>query len=136
MAIDDVEDAVRALLLANSGITDLVVDRIHPTILPEGAVYPAITIELVTATRITAPLLAVADPGAVDARIQITAWGPIKKDVKRISKVAREAIQRWRGTIDGFVIWDIITTSEGPSLYDNDLLLHGAPFDYTISYPE
>lgn len=134
--IDDIEVAALNLLRASAAVSARLDDRIYPDVLPENVVYPAASIQLVTARRITAPLLAPADPGAVDTTLQITAWSNTKKDAKATSRLIRQAIQRWRGTIDGFEIWDITVSLEGPNFYDADLKLFAASIDYVFSHPE
>lgn len=130
------EKAISALLRANAGVTDLVASRIYPMFIPEGVVYPCITIERISGTRIVAPEFAVADPGVCDVRLQITAWGGTYESVKTVSEAVRVAIERWRGDIAGVTVWDIKPETDGPDLYDNELLLYGAPADYTLSHPE
>jgi len=130
------ERATKEILLTNSAVFALVGPRIYPVVIPEGSEYPCISYQRIDGSHITAPLLALADPGAGAARLQITAWGKTYESAKAVAEAARIALQRWRGTIAGIVVWDIVTAGDGPDLYDNDLLLYGAPSDYTISHPE
>jgi len=133
---DDIESAAKALLLSRAEITAAIADRVYTDFLPENVTYPAVSIQLIVARRITAPLMAVADPNAVDTTLQITVWSDRKKTAKAVSKLIRQAIQRWRGTVDGFRIDDIIISSEGPHFYDADLKLYAASMDYIFSHPE
>ena len=131
------EKAVHELLAANTGVANLVAARIYPAQLPIGVQYPAISIELINAQRTTGPLLALQDPGVCDARIQVTAWSPQYGEAKAVADAARIALQRYKGTTtSGIAVWDIVTTSAGPDLYDSDLKLYGEPADYTVTHPE
>ncbi|MDB6061564.1 MAG: hypothetical protein JWM78_1667 [Verrucomicrobiaceae bacterium] len=130
------EKAIIAIMRANAAVTDLVGSGIYPVLIPENAVYPCITVERISGQRIVAPLFAVADPGAVDVRLQVTAWGRTYESVKTVSEAVRVAVERYRGDIVEVTVWDIVPETDGPDLYDGDLQLYGAPADYTLSHPE
>lgn len=133
--IDDIEDAARALLLQMPRIVELVGDRIFADQLPLGDGYPAITIQLISGIHTKSPLMAAADPDAIDTTLQITAWAPSKPDTKKVTRAIRETIRRWRGNVDGFEIWDINIALEGPNFRDNELNLFASVTDYVFSHP-
>lgn len=134
--IDDIEVAAQTLLQSNEAIAAVIGDRVYSDVLPLGVSYPAVSIELISGKRITAPLLANADPNSVDTTLQITAWGPRKAETKAVSKLIRQAIRRWRGEVDGFRIDDITIGLEGPNFYDADLKLYASSNDYIFSHTE
>lgn len=130
------EKAVLDLLMANAGVSALVGARIYMGITEAGTDYPCLTIERISGQRIVAPLMAPADPGAVDARLQVTAWGRSYYSAKESAEAVRVALERFSGDVNGIVVWDIVPGTDGPDLYDGELSLHGAPADYIVSHPE
>lgn len=130
------EKAVIDLLLANAAVMALVGDRVWPMLIPEGSAYPCITVERISGTRLIGPLMAGADPGAVDARLQVTAWGSAYLSAKEAAEAVRIALERFSGTVSGIEVWDIVPATDGPDLFDQLLNLYGAPADYIVSHPE
>ena len=130
------EKAVLNLLLADAGVAALVNARIYMGITEEGTDYPCVTIERISGQRVVRSQMAASDPGIVDARLQVTAWGSSYESVKTVADAVRIALERYAGAIAGVTVWDIVPETDGPDLYDNDLKLYGAPADYTVTHPE
>lgn len=130
------ELAVVAILRANPDVSALVGDRIYPLFIPLGSAYPCLTYERVSGSHASSGEMAVQDPDAGDIRIQVTAWADQYLQGKALTEAVRAALRRWRGTVDGIVVWDIQLAGDGPDLSDSDLKLFGSSVDYMVSLPK
>ena len=123
-----IEETIFTRLSTFAGLAALVSTRIYPVIMPQGAVKPAITYQLISSTRESCM---VKDDGIVRARFQITAWGETFTGVKAVIEQVRQALQRWStsGVQDTYIDGQY-------DLYDEGAYLHGAAIDAMVVYEE
>ena len=77
-------EAVQAVLVTYTDLTDIVSDRIYPVILPQAVVYPAVTSEKISGV----PLNAMADStsrGVENYRIRLSSWAETLKGAQEVS---------------------------------------------------
>lgn len=124
-----IEETVFTRLSTFAGLTALVGNRIYPMILPQGAVYPAVTYQRVS----TYPRESCMgeDAGLARARIQVTAWAATFTGSKEVADQVRQALQRWTTTgVQGSYI-------QGEyDLFDETAEYFGAAVDAEVIYEE
>lgn len=86
----NVEQQVRAVLVANAGVAALVVARIYPLLMPQGVILPAISYQRVA----TAPLDDLEGTQNHEwVRVQIDCWDNDYAGVKALAAAVRTALQ-------------------------------------------
>lgn len=93
--------AIRALLLANSGVAAIVGDRIAWGALPRGTAYPAIALHLISGPR----HYAMSGPsGLVQSRVQVDCCTESPAAADALARVVRRALDGIRTTVGGVMI--------------------------------
>lgn len=121
----DVEDLVRAYLLADTAIATAVGTRIGPAPPAQGSAYPQITMQMIS--NVQFPHLRQRGPGMAEPRIQIDAWATTKAAVKQLGRAIQDRLQGFTGHLtDTSVsppvahrVWIRFETSE--DLYEGDV---------------
>lgn len=109
--------ALRSLLLANSGVTAIIGDRIAWGVLPRGAAYPAITLHLISAPR----HYAMGGPSNLaTSRVQVNCMADLPVDSDALAAAVRGALSGVRTTVEGVTI-------QGAFLDNEDDLTDGEP---------
>lgn len=124
-----VESTLYSRLTTFAGLVALVVKRVYPLIIPQGAAYPAVTYQ-----RISTEPREVAmggDPGIARARIQVTAWANTFDDAKDVGNQVRLALERWNptGVFDTYIIAE-------NDLYDEEAYKFGVAIDAQVVHTE
>jgi hypothetical protein len=88
------EEALTAILLADARLSQVVGNRVHWDVAPQGAVRPYVILQVVSSSADTT---ASGRSGMETARVQIDAYGEQKFAVTRIVRFAFEALERARG---------------------------------------
>ncbi len=97
----DIVKATRQYLLGKSAVTDLVVSRIYPHELPQGATLPAVVIEEVDADS---DLHLGGFCGLRHTRLRVRSYGSERADARALRETVRTCgIVGYRGTTDGVV---------------------------------
>lgn len=94
----NIKQALETYLLAQSGLTALVSDRIYFRDFPQGTDKKSLLINKISAPRETAM---VTDPGIVLARFQFSAIGTTEKEPDDILDQVRTALQNYTGVMGG-----------------------------------
>ena len=132
-----IEGAILARLLAVTAITNIVGSRIHAPHLPQNPVLEAIAFRLISAPRVHA---FGSDPGLVQARWQVDAWGNTYEEARDLGDAIRgngagNAFSRYRGTLDSTVIQGVLLENEIPTFEDVSGSYRNMQ-DYMIWYEE
>lgn len=89
-----IEQDLRSYLLAQSTINALIVDRLYPLRLPQGATLPAVTYQRIFGAQ------AVSHDGASDlgrARLQLDCWADTYAVMASLADALRAALSGYRG---------------------------------------
>ncbi len=136
-----IDGAILARLKAVTAITDIVGTgddaRIHAHHLPQGPTLEAITFRQISAERTHA---FGSDPGLVQTRFQLDAWGNTYKEARDLADAIRgngvgNAFNRFRGTEDTTVVDDILLDNE-ISTFEDESKTYRTTQDYLIWYHE
>lgn len=114
---------------AVTGITDLVGQRIYPIKLPQNVVYPAITYFMVGERH---ELASGVNPGIVEGRWQVNAWGSTVKSARDVAEAVRLGFERYRGTADNTEILDVYDDETAGETYEDDVLVYRVHRDYRV----
>jgi hypothetical protein len=124
-----IEAALRAVLIANAGVTALVGTRVYVGILPQDPTYPALTIQ---------PVGYNADNHLTDAgdlqwdRLQIDAWGETYAATHQLYKAAIDAINGNDFSGTGYRIGSVTVQVGGGYRYEESVKIHRRHFDVGI----
>lgn len=104
-----VGEAIVAILLASSTLTDLIGNRVYPNYVPQNAAMPAVTYQ-----RISGPRDHTFDgpSGLVQSRYQLNSWGATYGDMESVADAVRIAMDGFTGSVGGRVIQNIETDDE------------------------
>lgn len=93
----DVEDLVRAYLLADTTIAGFVGNRIGPAPPPQASTYPLITTQLIS--NVQFPHLRQRGPGMAEPRLQIDMWATTNSGMKRLARAVQHRLQGFTGHV-------------------------------------
>lgn len=127
-----VEYAVRARLKAVTAITNIVGNRIYPNLLPQD-----VTLEAITYRKVSAPHVHAfgSDAGLSNPRFQIDAWADVYTEVITLAAAIQAGLSRFRGTIAGEVIQDVMLLNE-LDIYEQDRRIHRVMMDFEVWHTE
>jgi len=136
-AAADTIETVLFSLLNDSDITDLVSDRIYPTILDQKASMPAITYQQVTGVRVHTMNGAI---GMCKSTFQVNCWASTYRETRQLSEVVRKTLDGYSGTVDSFQIYTVLLRNEGDmfdAVAENDKLdKYAKRLDFEIWFKE
>jgi hypothetical protein len=124
-------------LVSKPDITNLVGQRIYPGMLPQSAVFPAITWHCYGTSH---DYYTTGAAGWADARYQIDVWAYTYGQATTISELVRDKLQGFSGFIgEGWVHVAILENEE--TLYEqpahsDDMPIHHVAQQYKILFPE
>lgn len=130
------KEALRAHLLADSGVAAVIGSRVAWGVLPRGGALPSIALHLIDGQRDYAMQ---APSGLVRARVQADCWALTYADATAVSRAARGALSGLRQTVDGvefqgiFLIDERDLSEEGTGA---DELFHRVSLDFEIWHAE
>ena len=130
--------AIHARLKAHAGTFALVVARIYPLRLPQGATYPAVRYQVIGAPRVHAMG---ADTGEVFARVQVDCYAETYAAAHALSVQVRAALSRWSGTAGSVVVDSVFLDDERdldePTIeHAGDQGVYRVMLDFTVNYAE
>jgi hypothetical protein len=128
-----IDNALFQRLTAFAGLTALVAQRVYPVEFPEKVTLPAVAYSQVSGKGESA---FGADSALRHARYTLLAFAAKPTEAKEVARQARLAVQRYRGTLDGTVIQDIMIENDGVSFPDPQAKLHYCAVDIIIHYLE
>jgi hypothetical protein len=136
--MSSIDAALRAKLVATSGVTTLVSTRIYPDELPQGSALPAIRYSLIS----DVPDRHV--PGFREARVQVSVYDddPTPTDANTVAEAVISAISRTELQMEpaswtaGATAFTVITCRavNGPRLREPDTRYWHYPVDFLIKY--
>lgn len=121
----DVEDLVRAYLLADTAIATAVGNRIGPAPPPQGSLYPQITMQLIS--DVQSPHLRQRGPGLAEPRYQIDVWAMTKSELKSLASQVQHRLQGFTGHLVDTTVspdvshWIWIRYETGQDSYEGDV---------------
>ena len=121
----DVEDLVRAYLLADATIANLVGNRIGPAPPPQGSTYPLITTQLIS--NVQSPHLRQRGPGLAEPRYQVDCWATSKAELKRLTRAVQHRLQGFIGHLTDTTVspgvphWIWIRYETGQDSFEQDV---------------
>lgn len=135
------EYAVRKLLAGNAGLAAVVGERVYWLMRPENDSFPAIVLQVVTATHFAS--LAGSD-GVIHKRMQIDVYGTTWASVLSTSELVRGVLQNYRGVVspaDGDVkidriFWDDETDMVEQAYDASEAHFYRRSIDCTVAYTE
>lgn len=136
MTIADIRPALRAFLLADPAIKDLVGERIFPTLLPQGQPTPAIVIRSISGEgdyHMQGP------SGLVRPRLQVDGWGRDPDKAAAVSNAVHARLDGYAGPMTfGAETIDVQGAFCRNELedYDGESKLYRKARDYQIAYGE
>ena len=126
------ETDVRAYILADTQISNLVGARMYPRMLPQNVTLPALVYQRVDTRRRH-------DMGGADglprARLQITCWAGLPADAAIVAQAVRARLDGVRGTIGTSTIGASLCVGER-DLNDAEAGRSGVALDFMIQFQE
>jgi hypothetical protein len=124
MTITTIYGAIRAVLMANSGVSALVGSRIYTLKLPDACTFPAISIH-----KISDPFSRIKG----SPRVQVSVWGKDPLVLEGIKAAVETALDGYAGTQGNFSIVQI-TPLESHDLPPDDTGLYHIAYDFQVLY--
>jgi len=130
-----IEQALMTYLLAQTGITDLVGDRIHFVIAPQDVAKPYLVV-----TKVDSPEVSSHDgpSGLSHPRFQFSSFATTYSSAKTISAALKTALDGYSGTMGGAggLTVKIPKREDENDFYETDSGLHHVASDYIIWHTE
>jgi hypothetical protein len=119
---------LRAMILADPAVKALVVDRVHPVILPQPVDLPAVVLNVVSVV----PVMSHAGPsGLMKVRVQVDCYGKTYLDAAKVAQALRTLLSGFRGFARGSNVPAVFLEAER-DLYDSDLVLYRRSQDFIV----
>lgn len=141
MSLVDARPAIRAYLLSDQAISNIVGTRVFPIQLPQGVIQPSIVyhvIDEIESYHYQGPI------GLIAARMQIDSISRSSDEAITLSTLAKERLGGFSGVLtfgsnspqDSVEIQLIEFLNTQPEDYNNDLMLYTKRRDYMVWYRE
>ena len=106
------EDALIAKLLADSGVSALVSNRVYPVSRPQGTALPAISLGTVSNVPVYTND---GEAGIAESRVQVDCWGATYGSVKAVARAVTASLSAFFGAVDGRVFQYVLLDGERDS---------------------
>ena len=131
------DEAILALLLANSAITDIVGQRIYPIRAPDNPTLPMLTYQRVS--NIKEHCVSKEKATFTETLFQIDCW--VKQETKisglrTLATAIRDVLNDYRGVTSGIDIQAILSDNEFDQPWDDALKIFGVTQRYRIFHRE
>lgn len=130
------KEALRAFLLADSGVAALVDTRITWAARPRSDALPSIALHLISGPR----EYSMGGPsGLVHSRVQVDCWATLNASATAVARAVRAAISGLRETVDGVEFQGVFIDNETDYTEEGvgaDELLHRVSIDFLIWHSE
>ena len=124
-------DDLRTFIIGDTAVQALISSRMYPTMLPQAVTLPALTYQVVSATR--APTMRHND-NLPTKRIQIDAWSRSVDEARAVAEAIRALFHYYeRGDITG--VQGVFLQDERED-YEPDTLLYRVSRDYMVHHAE
>lgn len=104
----------------------------YPIVLPQNAIFPAITYQVLNTTRLSA---FGTDVGVVMEDVSIYVWGKTALSVDVQANAVVAALQRYRGTLDSTEIQDIFIEDRS-DFYEDETETYRSVINIQVDYTE
>lgn len=94
-----IEDAIRAVLLADADVAALVSSRVWPVRLPQAGTLPAVVYQRISTTA--EPPALEAPVGPTRSRVQVSCWAATFGQARQLGEAVLGALNGWSGTAGG-----------------------------------
>lgn len=131
MAVTTIEEAVRAVLIADSGV-NVITTRCYPGMIPQDAAYPLILYMKVTGNSDN---LLNGLSGLAYTRMQIESWAETYASAKALAVEVKQCLNAKKYTKDSVAIGSIVMQSEN-DFYEDAVKCHRIIQDYTMWHTE
>jgi hypothetical protein len=124
-----------ALLLADAAVRSMVRDEIHPGVVPQGTVLPAIAINSISNFE----LGKIKDAGNYilkRSRTQVTVETKSYEDQKTLLRLVSLAIRDGKRQVAGVLVNSIARDTEGPDMRNDDAGIFMQSRDFRVTYNE
>lgn len=101
--------AIRALALADSGISTLLATRWYPAPLPENPVYPSVTYQIISENNVSSHQ---GNSNLAETRLQLNVWGTSYDNARTIKDNLKRVLRDYKGTVNSDRIDRIIWANE------------------------
>lgn len=103
------EEGLIARLLATSGVTNLVSQRVYPGRRPQGSSLPTITLSRISG----APMYTDdGETGLASARVQVDCWGTTYTSAKNAARAAIDSFSAYFGSSGGYTFQYVLLDAE------------------------
>ncbi len=125
----NIENVIRALLIADPTVTGLVGTRIYPEVLPQNPTYPAITYDTITEDEDSHDIVRL-------DRIQYSCFATTSDGAKALRRAVKDCLKGYTGVYLGFEIIRILPLPGGivSRTSEGTLSLAMATRDFSIKY--
>jgi hypothetical protein len=103
------EEGIIAKLLATSGVTDLVSQRVSPGRRPQASALPAITLTTISGAPVYTDD---GESGLASASIEINCWGETYSSAKAVARAVKAALSAFAGEAGGVTVQNILLDAE------------------------
>ena len=135
--IKDLRPALRAFLLADTGVAAVVGVRVFPSVMPQGVTAPSLVYHRISAFGDHHMQGA---SGYAVARWQLTAWSERLDDAEALANLVKYRLDGYRGTMGtglaAVKVQGAFFESENPPTHDTARKLYGVGRDYLIHFAE
>lgn len=127
-----IESALWQFLVSNPGVYALVGNRIGPMKLPRNPKFPEVTYQVISSSR---PYVHEGAAGLTTKVVQYDVWAKSYQECKSVAKALREALEGYRGTMDGVTVYAVFLLSQLDD-YDQETGIYRQTMDFEVSYKE
>lgn len=131
------DEAIKALLSGDSGVTNIVGTRIYPIRAPDNSLLPMITYQRVS--NIKEHCVSKEKASFTDTVFQIDCW--VKQSdtigvLRNLASAVRNVLDDYRGVTSGIDIQAILSDNEFDQPWDDELKIFGVTQRYRIFHRE
>ncbi len=123
-----IDDALYTRLSGYSALTALVSTRIYPILLPQDCDLPAVAYQKIS--EISEHAMGI-DSTVLQKRFQVSAFAEKYSMAKDVAAQIRAALSRYRATVGGVIIQDILFEGE-IVLHEPDTDIYHIPLDFIV----
>lgn len=132
-----IEKAIVSKLLATTGVTDYVGQRVDMGISPQGEALPRIVIHRISTER---PSSTLGPVGLAQATVQVNCFDETYFGAKNVASAVRSALNGYEGTVETIQILGCTfanqTDLQGSPTAGTDSPIFGDAQDFTVSWKE
>lgn len=124
---------IRALLLADAAVADLIADRAYPSVRPQGSALPALVLSMISFT----PDYHMRGETHMSQRIQIDAYGRTYSEMATLAAAVFAVLSGFRG-VQGAIDFQGVFLAAGRDFFDpageEGSRVHRRSMDFMIHY--